>query len=65
MKTKKICPGYYSFEYKGVTGSITKIEGENNWYYQLGSDGSVDDWHPSKKDAILAAIEYIDLYHKA
>lgn len=59
MKTTKIASGVYQFNYKGYLVQLVKVEGFQNWYFTLNGGGA-DDWHSTKKDATIAAIEYID-----
>ena len=59
MKTTRIAAGYYKVSYKGIEGILTKVEGYNNWYWQIGSD-NVDDWHDSMSDAKIAFMDYVD-----
>lgn len=63
MKTKRIASGHYSWEYLGFKGTITRLEDESAWYFQLGTNAS-HDWHSTLKIAKLAVIEYIDYISK-
>lgn len=64
MTTQKIAPGYYTFQYKSIKVYLVKVEGHINWYYQIGESGGADDWYSSKREAIKAAIEWIDGFMK-
>jgi hypothetical protein len=56
---KKLAPGYYEGEYKGVKFTITKIEGQNEWYFQINNKPAEDIYY-TKKYTIYAAEQYID-----
>lgn len=67
MKTKRICAGYYSFEYKGFTGTISHtndIPEFNIWFFEYtdldGKFHKAEEVHTSKRIAIEAATEWID-----
>lgn len=65
MKTTKIAPGYYKFDYKGYNVTLTKLDyPDTEWYFELGNGGA-NDYHSTKKIAIEAAIEFIDYLEKS
>ena len=51
--------GYYVDTYKGVTFTVTKVEGHATWYWMIGNKPA-EDWYSSKKVAVEAAKDYID-----
>ena len=56
---KKMVAGYYVDTYKGVTFTVTKVEGHAAWYWMIGNKPA-EDWYSSKKVAVEAAKDYID-----
>jgi hypothetical protein len=64
MTTKKIASGYYTFQYKGQSVEIVRIEmpEENHkvyWYSQINGS-EANDYNGSKKICIENAIYMID-----
>jgi hypothetical protein len=77
IKLKLIAPGYYQGEVitkldgKQVKAKaeIVKIEGKPNWSVRLSSNGKdfldgTEEWHRSKKDAILGLKDCLNLGFK-
>ena len=57
---KKLAPGYYEGEYKGIKFTITKLEGgQNQWYWQI-NNRPAEDIYFTKKYTIYAAEQFID-----
>lgn len=61
---KKESAGNYTGVHMGVAFSVYKVEEvnpatKNQWYF-LAGNRSAEDWHGSKRVAILAAKEYIE-----
>lgn len=64
LKTKKIAPGYYQGEYRGVKYNVSKVEEigpdtRNQWFWEIGNVGG-DDWFSGKAKALEAVKSYID-----
>ncbi len=61
MKTTKVVAGYYKGNYRGYDFTITKVEGMQEWYWEIEAIRTGGhDWFSKKKIAIDAVKEYID-----